>query len=151
MQANIRITHKDVDITYEEDINKWCINRYDRDSRQDFDSLKAAKAALDRQLKIKYIEESVWVLGGSSRWDMDNFANIKQCIATRPHRKDEVWIKDATGKRAVSKEIVFLDTNANRKLFMQIAEQERLQTEARKKARALKDQLECIGEMKVVE
>jgi len=144
--------YKDINIEYDEDKNKWCINKWDMKEREEYDSLKSAKASIDRKLKIKYIEQSVWVIGGADRWASSNgFRLIKQCTATRPHDKNNVWVTDGKNRSAKSKKDVFLNTDNNRKLFMEIAEQEKIVDNARTLAYELSSKLERIGDMKPVE
>lgn len=142
--------YKDIEIQYDEDKNKWVTGKYSAE-QVEHESLKAAKAAIDRKLKVKYIEQSVWSIMGVSKWGLDRgFKDIKQCTATRPHNAKEVWITDGKGRTTEDMNRVYLDTDKNRSLFLKIAEQEQIAGEAKRRADELIKELETIGEMRPV-
>lgn len=147
----MKTEYKNQDINYHEDTNKWRVSTGDRyDEFESFDSLKSAKAYIDRLNKIKYVHVEVWILQGSS-WSKSGFDKIKQCTATRPHHAKKFWINFEGSRSSEYSNGLYLDTPENRKKFPMIAEFEKQIKELNNKKDELIKSLETLKEMRKVD
>lgn len=149
----ITTEYKDISIGFSEDTERWYLREeyvgLPKDER--YDSLKSLKNKIDKVLKKKYIEVSVWC--ENYRGGMKT---IKQITATRPHTRGfrdsvEFWTKSEGDRQTMSGEGLFLDTNKNKQRFSIITQKELEYDNLGKEIATLRSQLETLKEMKQVD
>ena len=148
---NLETEYKDFKIRYSESYDKWEVVSFN----DKHDTLLKAKDFIDKQLKVKYKEISVFKTTRGGYPYSDLFSNdLEFLIATRPHNgwnkdRKEFWVKNSEGKRSTTGDL-YLDNDNNRQLIPKIINYEVKMNELNSQKKILIDKLEKLTELEPI-